>query len=213
MSDWKGLAARDLVPILGKRIEQREILARVYIRPPHFTLDDFVWDGVMLKTATSAETPAFRERGPMSAAELGRHAAITGICRTALAQRDGAQCCHLLRRAFCRYEPSHLPFGSLVAFEAELLALEGSYAQTRVRAYAAQRLASFDISYAVLDEAAFGRLAGQQGQKPDRASNSYASPIDAAVRRGEGWAEQRFTVLPKLAPVTRAIIPPCRPPP
>lgn len=196
MSDWKHLALGNRVPTLGKRIEQREMLERVCVRPPYFILDDLIWEGEVFRAAASAEAPAFGERGPMTAAELGRHAAIAGLCRAALEQADGGRRYYLARRASCHYQPSPAPYGSTVTFAAALKSLDKRHAQLRVEAVTCgQRLATFDLSYAVLTEATFGRLFQQRSAAtPDVTATPYDKLLARPYTGGESWREQRFSV-------------------
>lgn len=196
MSDWKHLAPGNWVPVLGKRIEQREMLERVCVRPPYFTLDDLSWEGEVFRATASAEAPALGEHGPMTAAELGRHAAIAGLCRAALEQTDGSRRYYLARRASCHYRASPAPYGSVVTFAAALQSLDKRHAQLRVEAAACgQLLATFELSYAVLTEATFGRLfQHRSAETPDVTATPYDRLLACPYTAGEGWREQRFVV-------------------
>ena len=184
-------------PVLGKRIEEREILKRVCVRPPYFNLEALRWDGDAFQAMATAEMPPFGERGPMAAAELGRHAAIVGLCRAALSQADDRRRYYLARRAACTYLAMSLPYGSPVEFEARLLVLDKRQAQASIGAFiAGERIAEFAVSYSVLNEATFERLFSQRRGSRDVATmtSPYTRLLHHAFERGPAWAEQRFTV-------------------
>jgi hypothetical protein len=132
----------------------------------------------------------------MTAAELGRHAAIAGLCRVALAQPDGARRYYLARRAACRYFPSAAPYGSAVTFDASVVALDKRLAQARIKATAGDmRLAEFTVSYAVLNEATFSRLFSfRQRPTSPGTTSPYGDLLHRDFVRGATWAEQTFTV-------------------
>ncbi len=95
----------------------------------------------------------------MPAAEVGRHAAIAGLLHAASSQRDEARRYYLARMATCRYQAHVAPYGTPVRLRSEVIDLEKRAVHVRVEAHVDEDpLATFDLQYAVLTEAAFERL-------------------------------------------------------
>ncbi len=134
-------------------------LRRICVRPPYFALRDGARAGRFLQATAVAESPPYLERGPMPAAEVGRHAAIAGLLHAALEQRDDARRYYLAREATCAYVPNPAPYGAPVGFRTELLDLDRRSAHVRAEARTEEGpLAQIELRYAILTEAAFERL-------------------------------------------------------
>ncbi len=146
-------------------------LRRICVRPPYFALHDGAREGRYLRATAVAESPPFLERGPMPAAEVGRHAAIAGLLHAALEQRDDARRYYLAREATCVYVPNPSPYGAPVALRTEVLDLDRRSAHVRTEAHTDMGpLAQIELRYAILTEAAFERLFRH------RASATFAAP-------------------------------------
>ncbi|MDF1521677.1 MAG: hypothetical protein P1P87_02510 [Trueperaceae bacterium] len=165
-------------------------LQRICVRPPYFALSGLERAGRFLATTARAEAPAYLERGPMTAAEVGRHAAIAGLLHAALEQRDDARRFYLARQASCRYVPNTAPFGAPVRLRTEVLDLDRRSAHVRAEASTAHGpLAQVELRYAVLTEAAFERLFRHRAQPTPAAASPYARLL------AEGYEHQGDAVV------------------
>lgn len=188
------LPRTDLIhwPTVGDR-GVPEVLGRICVRPPYFALSDLALEGLHLYATAKAESPPYLELGPMPAAELGRHAAITGLAHAALSQRDDQRRYYLAQRAECRYWPSDLPYGSPVRFQSRLVEMGRREVSALVEARVdGQPLASFELSYAVLPAPSFERLFRHRGQFTPPAASPYGRLLMEDHERGSDWAEQRI---------------------
>jgi 3-hydroxymyristoyl/3-hydroxydecanoyl-(acyl carrier protein) dehydratase len=181
--------------VVSSFIPSQHVLQRICVRPPYFALEDLSLEGERLTAYTRAETPIELEPAPMSAAELGRHAAISGLSLVALLQKDDDRRYYLAQRAECDYFKSEAPFGSRVKFEAKLLEMDKRAARVTVEASLEdQAIAQFTISYSILTERTFERLFARY-QKPTYPTPSpYAKPLSETYERGELWAETKVTI-------------------
>lgn len=140
-------------------------LRRICVRPPYFALHDGLRDGRFLRATAVAESPPFLERGPMPAAEVGRHSAIAGLLHAALEQRDDARRYYLARSATCVYLQNASPYGAPVSLRTEVLDLDRRAAHVRTEARTDDGpLAQIELRYAILTEAAFERLFRHRAQ-------------------------------------------------
>jgi 3-hydroxymyristoyl/3-hydroxydecanoyl-(acyl carrier protein) dehydratase len=176
-------------------IATQQVLQRICVRPPYFALENLTLEGERLSAYTKAETPIALEPSPMSAAELGRHAAISGLSLVALLQKDDDRRYYLAQKAECDYFKSDAPFGAVVKFEAKLLEMDKRTAQVTVTAsIEGQAVASFTINYSILTERTFERLFARY-QKPTYPTPSpYANLLSETYERGETWAETCVTI-------------------
>lgn len=173
-----------------------EVLGRICVRPPYFRLSDLALEGLHLYATATAESPPYLERGPMPAAELGRHAAITGLAHAALSQRDDQRRYYLAQRAECRYWPSDLPYGSPIRFQSRLVEMGRREVSCLVDARAGGApLASFELSYAVLPAPSFERLFRHRGQFTPPVPSPYGRLLVEDFLQGSDWAEQRIEQL------------------
>jgi predicted thioesterase len=181
--------------VVSSFIPKEHVLQRICVRPPYFALEHLSLEGERLTAYTRAETPIALEPAPMSAAELGRHAAISGLSLVALLQKDDDRRYYLAQKAECDYFKSDAPFGVAVKFEAKLLEMDKRSAQVIVTASIdGQAIASFTICYSILTERTFERLFARY-QKPTYPSpNPYANLLSEAYERGEMWAETCVTI-------------------
>ncbi len=137
----------------------REALSeRICVRPPYFALDNLEWNGQTFSATGPAQLPRGGERSPMAAAEVGRHAAIAGLCAAALTQRDDTRRYYLAQRAdYSGFTPR--PGRGAVRFESVVKHLDKRAAVARVCAYAGGgTLAEVVVHYSVLSASAFERL-------------------------------------------------------
>lgn len=177
-----------------------ELLARIGVRPPYFALHDVALEGLAFRASARAESPAFMERGPMPAAELGRHAAIVGLCHAATRQSDDARRYYLARRASCRYFPSAAPYGTPVRFESRIAELAKRACRTVVRASAEDApLAEFELEYTILTASAFERLFRTRARPTFDATSPYGEMLVTGWDGAGGGAEQVVDELPASA--------------
>lgn len=174
-----------------------ELLPRIGVRPPYFALTDISVAGVEIAATAVAESPAFREVGPMPAAELGRHAAIVGLSIAAFQQDDENRRYYLARRAACRYTRNAAPYGTPVRFTGHLLDLDKRKARAAIEATAdGAPLASFEVDYTVLTASAFERLFRIRGRLTPHSRNPYGSLLTTAWHGTTDVAEQVVDELP-----------------
>lgn len=173
---------------------------RIGVHPPYFTLGDLDLAGLRLSARAVAEAPAYLEVGPMTAAELGRHAAISGLCGAALTQRDERRRYYLAREAHCRYHASDAPFGSPVRFVSTLVELDKRRLKATVTASVeAQPLAEFDLDYTILTEATFERLFKRRATPTPSGPTPYRRLLVEDYQGGGDWAEQTVERVPVAA--------------
>jgi hypothetical protein len=176
-------------------LSRTQLLERIGVRPPYLALGEMALEGRFFTASARAEAPSFAEQGPMTAAELGRHAALAGLCHAALSQRDDKRRYYLARQAHCHYTANAAPYGSRVGLRSEI-AVEKRQARADITVTAAQRpLAEFTVNYTILTEPAFARLFSRHRQPTfPTTHNPYKHLLAEAFQRGEDWLEQRFTV-------------------
>ncbi len=171
------------------------LLNRICVRPPYFNLQRLrLMDGT-LHAVASAELEVGRERAPMSAAEVGRHAAIAGLCAAALAQEDDARRYYLARRAhFTGHSVAKL-YGE-VQFQARLTHLDKRQADAQVVVSVDDEpLAHLEVHYTVLTESAFGRLfRAKQGGTVF--TPGYAAELDGTLYKSRDEALFDVPVIP-----------------
>ena len=147
-----------------------DLLRRIRVAPPYFNLENMSLAGERLYASAVAQTRIENERGPMAAAEIGRHAAIAGSCLIAALQNDDRPRYYLAQEAVCTYLPSDAPFGTLVQFEVSEPDISKRKARVSIRAHIDNvDIAHLSVSYTVLTEATFGRLFG--------AHKKHAAPV------------------------------------
>lgn len=176
------------------------LLTRIGVQPPYFALRDLALEGRRFHATAEAESPPYLERGPMPAAEQGRHAAIAGLCHVASAQKDTHRRYYLARKALCRYTPNHFPYGTPVRFTSEILDLEKRSCRVSVKATAGgEDLAAFEIDYTILTEAAFARLFRHRACPTPAAPNPYGALIASDLDRAGDRVEQVVDEIPVSA--------------
>lgn len=174
-----------------------DVLRRICVRPPYFDLRELSLEGTRLRATCVAEAPTFGERGPIAAADLGRHAAIAGLAHAALEARDDARRYYLARQAECVYVRNDAPYGSPVVLRSELVELQKRNVRARVAAEAAgSPLATIVVDYAILTEGAFERLFRQRSRQTPPVPSPYGRLVAAEHQVGEGWAECTVADLP-----------------
>jgi hypothetical protein len=142
----------------GDTVEAR-ILRRVGGGTPYFALEELAFDGAELRAVAPAETDPGAELGPVSAAELARHAVVAGLSAVALGRPDAARCYYLVSGIDATLFRSSLAFGARVRYSA--LASEqgpvGGAAQIEAR-IDETLVSRLRVSYAVIPETLFTRL-------------------------------------------------------
>lgn len=184
------ISSRQLATERGRRAEAPELLARIGVRPPYFALYDLAVEGLEFRATAEAESPAYLEHGPMPAAELGRHAAIAGLCHAAVRQSDDRRRYFLAKRAECRYVSNPAPYGTPVRFASRIVELNKRACRAAVTAEAAGApLAAFEVDYTILTESAFQRLFRSRSRPtPDGPSPYGALLVEAWNGAAEGPA-------------------------
>ena len=176
------------------------VLKRIEVQMPYFALEDLYLNAEHCFATAYAECLDPREQGPMTAAELGRHAAILGSSHAALLQKDDTRRYYLAQEATCRYFVTQSPFGSPVRFRSKVLTLTKNALVARVEASChEQTLALFEIRYSILKEDTFQRLFAKfaqetpgvhEGTNSYRGTNPYKSQLCGSFELGETWAKQ-----------------------
>lgn len=178
----------------------RTLLPRIGVQPPYFALRDVALEAGYLHATAEAESPAYLEVGPMPAAELGRHAAITGLSHAASLQDDDRRRYYLAQHAQCRYLPSHHPYGTPVHFRSEIMESSKRACRAKVTAHAGgDPLAEFDIDYTILTEPAFQRLFRHRSRATPEAPSPYGTLLQAELVRDGDTAEQIVEEIPTEA--------------
>lgn len=191
------IPSRQLATEGGRRTAAPELLARIGVRPPYFALYDLALEGLEFRATADAESPAYLERGPMPAAELGRHAAIAGLCHAALQQSDDRRRYFLARRAECRYLPNPAPYGTPVRFASRIVELDKRACRAAVTAEAAGApLAAFEVDYTILTESAFQRLFRSRSRPTPDVPSPYGALLVEAWDGAAGRAEQVVCAVP-----------------
>jgi 3-hydroxymyristoyl/3-hydroxydecanoyl-(acyl carrier protein) dehydratase len=181
--------------VVSAFIPKEHVLQRICVRPPYFALEHLSLEGERLTAYTKAETPIALEPSPMSAAELGRHAAISGLSLVALLQKDDDRRYYLAQKAECDYFKNDAAFGTTVKFEAKLLEMDKRAAQVTVAAsIEGQTIAHFTISYSILTERTFERLFARYQKLTYPAPSPYGNLLSETCERGELWAETKVTI-------------------
>lgn len=178
----------------------QQVLDRIGVSSPYFALQDMALEGRYFAATATAEAPPYLERGPMTAAEVGRHAAIAGLCHAALSQTDDRRRYYLAQRAECRYFPNQAPYGTPVRLQTEVRELTKRQTQVTVKATATkQPFAELDISYTILTEATFQRLFKSKTYPTQNAGSPYRNLLQTSYQRGDDWAEQSIADIPVTA--------------
>lgn len=171
------------------------LLDRIGITRPYFALDAIAVEGERFEANAVAEAPAHFEQGPMTAAEIGRHAAITGQCSVALAQRDDRQRYFLANAAECSYLPNDVPYGTPLRFSSTLSALEKRRATSQVLVTAlGQPVAEIEVNYTILPQVTFERLFRTRRQPTPPSPNPYGQLLSERYERGSDWTESVIEV-------------------
>lgn len=177
-----------------------KLFERICVRPPYFALTDVSLAGLDFSATAVAEAPAYLEKGPMTAAELGRHAAIAGVAHAALSQSDDRRRYYLARRAECRYASNPAPYGAPVRLASRVLSLNKRDARVAVSVTAeGAALAQFEVDYAILTEPTFDRLFRTKAQETQSNANPYRSLLREEYARGPDWVEQEIAAVPPHA--------------
>ena len=178
----------------------RDLPQRICVRPPYFALAGIALEGRYLEANAVAEAPAPLEVGPMPAAEIGRHAAITGLCHAAASQDDDRRRYYLAQHAECAYHASDLPYGTQVRFRSELLELTKRSARAEVIATSeGERIGALTVDYTILTEAAFERLFRSRARTTSASASPYGELLQREYRRAGDVVEQVIDAIPARA--------------
>lgn len=170
----------DLNPLALSNLSER-----ICVRPPYFALQNLRQANGTLYATAQAELPIGYEQLPMSAAEIGRHAAIAGLCTAALAQRDDQRRYYLAQRAVYTGLTSHCDAPADVQFKADLTHLDKRRAEASIHAYAGSApLAHVAVRYAVLTEMTFARLFKARVQT-SISTECYQTALTGRLERSE----------------------------
>lgn len=193
-------SSRLQIPDVIRTPTLRDLPSRICVRPPYFALRGLQLEGRYLSARATAEAPAFLEVGPMTAAELGRHAAITGLCHAAAEQNDDRRRYYLAQHAECRYVENPHPYRTPVALTSRIVELTKRVCNAHVSVTAGgDPLAEFDVGYTILTEAAFERLFRSKAQPTPPAPSPYGRVLERAFRRDGDLVEQEIENLPAEA--------------
>lgn len=177
-----------------------DLAPRIGVQPPYVALHDMTLAGLEFRAHALAESPAGLERGPMPAAELGRHAAITGLCHAAAEQDDDRRRYYLARKAACRYEINPTPYGAPVRFTSRVTELTKRACTVAVRAETTDGpVATFEIDYTILTEAAFQRLFRHRESPTPPVPSPYGRLLSTEARLDEPVVEQHLDEIPASA--------------
>lgn len=151
--DHDQLALSTSSPIL-----RAHVLNRICVRPPYFALRGLYSVGDTLHATAPTELVLGLEQAPVGAAEMGRHAAILGLCAAALAQPDDARRYYLANRASFNGYPVAVDADE-VRFRAQLSYLDKRRAVAQVAVLAdGAPLGELTVDYTVLTESTFSRM-------------------------------------------------------
>lgn len=140
-------------------VAEAALLGRICVSRPYFALENLRAHEDYFYASARADLPMGREVGPMSSAEISRHAAIAGLCGAALAQKDDDRRFYLAQRAEFYGLPNGAPYGVPVAFAARLESLSKRGARSSISVTAeGEPLAQLEVAYTILTEYAFKRL-------------------------------------------------------
>ena len=158
---------------------------RICVRPPYFALETPEWDNQTFSATGPVQLPRGGERSPMAAAEVGRHAAIAGLCSAALTQRDDARRYYLAQRAHYTGFTPRTEQGA-VHFESKLQHLDKRAACSLVRVFAGGGpLAEVTVNYTVLSAGAFERLFRDRARpaSPETTRKPYTGELSGRLER------------------------------
>lgn len=180
------------------RLEPSSLLGRVAVAAPYLTLSELARDRDALRACAVAQAPPYRELGPMTGAEMGRHAAIAGSLALAQAQADDKRRYYLAREADCRFLPSDAPRGAPIELRASVVGLDKREGAARVDLTAEHApLATFEVSYAILQEATFRRLFQRHLRPADASPSPYGRLLAEAITVE---SERAYVEVERVAP-------------
>lgn len=159
------------------------VLNRICVRPPYFALRHLYSIGDMLHATAPTELVLGLEQAPISAAEMGRHAAILGLCTAALTRSDDARCYYLAHRARFTGHPVTANAGE-VHFSAQLSYLDKRKAVAQITVLAdGSLLGELTVDYTVLTESAFARMFRSK-QQPGAQTSNYEAELAGSWHYG-----------------------------
>jgi hypothetical protein len=172
------------------------LLERICVRPPYFALKN-TSIGPAFSARASAETALLAERGPMSAAEIGRHAAIAGLCSIAMSGDDARRYYYLAKSARCRFFSSPAAYGTALEFSATPQAVGArEVSASMVVTTGRHRVALLDVRYARLSTELFSRIFAKHHRPTSGAGRGYQ---DYLPLRHVGHGEAMIDAVPEDA--------------
>lgn len=180
-------------------VNEQRLLSRICVSAPYFALQTLSYGDKRLRASATAGLPMGLEVGPMSSAEISRHAAIAGLCVAALTQHDDDRRFYLAQRAEYSSVLNSAPYGSQVQFEARLEALNKRGARSTIQVSAADKpLARLIIDYTILTDYAFKRLF-RSHRRPTCPQTEMDSRLPGTLSVENGRALHELTALPEAA--------------
>ena len=170
------------------------VLPQICVSPPYFALEQLSYDG-KLQARVNASQPQTREAGPMRAAELSRHGAISGLVCAALNQETTEHRYYLATSAHYRAFRNDAPYGSDVQLEAGLTKRSNRYAKAHIELCNDAPVAELDVTYSVLKSRLFDKLFA--AHRNDAVQPSVLTPLPEGIltREGNGF-KHHFSNLP-----------------
>lgn len=172
-------------------VDAARLLRRICVSAPYFALETLGYAHRQFQASAVADLPLGPEAGPMSSAELSRHAAIAGLCCAALAQDDDRRRFYLAQRAEYTSFQTTAPYGSRVTFTAQLRNLDKRSARASIGVrVGATPVALLEVDYTILTEYAFERLfrTRRRPTPPQTRMNVQLSGV-VTVEHDRAWLE------------------------
>jgi hypothetical protein len=198
----------------GESVEAK-LLSRIGGAAPFFALKGIIFDGTELRARADSVTDPGSELGPASAAEIARHALVTGSGCLALGRPDAARCYYLVSSIDGTFFASSASFGTVLSYSAIPTAQGpvGGASQIEVR-NERELVARLRVSYAVVEEGLFGRLfvgrrtvtfgdtGSYQGYQPFTSVSNDGHGAEARVLVDTSACHGHFHQHPALPPST-----------
>lgn len=195
------LHRRDVAPSSPRVIPLDELLPHLCVRPPYLRLTDTLLQGDRYVATVAAEAPLGLERGPMSAAELLRHAAVALRAHAVLATPGGTapRVCRL-RRGVVRLRPDDAPPGTPLRLESELLPAAPAGPRGRLRALRGDALlAELELTLATAPAEHYARVFSDHARPAPPLPTPYARRLPGELRASAGSIEKLLPAVPERA--------------
>lgn len=180
-------------------VNEKRLLSRICVSAPYFALQMPSYGDGRFQASAAASLPMGLEVGPMSSADISRHAAIAGLCVAALAQQSDDRRYYLAQRADYSSVPNSAPYGSQVRFDARLELLNKRGARSTIQVTTADKpLARLVVDYTILTDYAFKRLFRSR-RRPTCTQTEMDSRLPGTLSVDNGRALYELTALPEAA--------------